>query len=230
MILDKEHFIGQGANWEIYRINEQSNTVIIRVPKFNFGNKINDYLNNYNIVKSTGLPALSRVERTYYDNVEVVLTEDLNNNQNRIYVSPNSVITDTQKQLNEIQRLQFDHIKDIGDSPDAEKYRLEHKLDQITDFDLFLDTAKNDIWKASQLDVFVAYDCYFFGSEMHAVHSAIDYKIVDFDDIETNTKRKTNKLYEINITEFKQAATHFIDCFVNDGQQKNAYLEAVQNL
>lgn len=230
MILNKEYFIGQGANWEIYRINEQSNTVIIRAPKFDLGTKITDYLNNFNIVKSTGLPVLSRVERSYYDNVEVVLTEDLNNNQDRIYVSPNSVITDAQKQVNEIRRLQFDHIENIGDSPDAEKYRLENKLDQITDFDLFLDAAKNDMWKASQLDVFIAYDCYFFGSERHTAHSDIDYKIVDLDDVVTKTKRTTQQLYEINIIEFKQAAAHFIDCFVNDGQQKNAYLEAVQNL
>lgn len=230
MVLDKEHFIGEGANWEIYRINEKLDTIIIRVPKFDLGNKINNYLNNYNIVKSTALPTLSRVERSYYNNVEIVITEDLNNQLERIYVSPNSVISDVQKQLNQIQQLQFDYIKDFRDSPDAEKYRQEHKLDQIIDFDLFLNAAKDDIWKASILDVYIAYDCYFFGTEMHTLHSTLDYKIVDFDDIITNTKRKTNKLYTINLIEFKQAITHFAECFVNEGEQKNTYLKAIHIL
>lgn len=77
---------------------------------------------------------------------------------------------------------------------------------------------------ASQQDVLIEFDSYFFGTQKLSEISTIDYKIVDLDNIYTATGKKSNELYDENVLAFERAICGFIRYFVNQEDQP-AYLK-----
>lgn len=76
---------------------------------------------------------------------------------------------------------------------------------------------------ATQNNILIEFDSYFFGTQKQKLISEIDYKIVDLDHIFTNTGRNQAELYELNISEFSRALKGFIKYFVTENSQKKYY-------
>lgn len=206
------------GNWEIYRIIDKgtSEAYIVRFPIMNFG--INSYLNNYRTVKNTGLPTLNLVEKFQFGRKIGIRTEDLNYMQDKIYVTHNSLYSDSRK----IVAMLSQHIIKIDlnkKSPEYEEFRYRNKLAVITNFEEFVFKTKKDLMHASQQDVLIEFDSYFFGTQKLSEISSIDYKIVDLDNIYTATGKKSNELYDENVLEFERAICGFIRYFVNEEDQ-----------
>lgn len=205
------------GNWEIYRIinNETSGAFIVRLPKMNFGGtKINSYINNYQIIKSINLPTLKTVEEFVSENRRGIKTEDLNYQNECLYVTHNSLYSDSKKMV-DILSKHFIKSDENKKSPEYEEFRYRNKLKEITNFEVFIKAVKKDLSFATEKDVLIEFDSYFFGTRRYSDISCIDYKIVDLDNIYTNTGKTQKELLADNISEFKRAMKGFIKYFVN---------------
>lgn len=204
------------GNWEIYRMinNKTSEAFIIRLPKMNIsGTKTNSYISNYLIVKNIGLPTLKTVEEFEFENRKGIKTEDLNYQKEFIYVTHNSLYSDSKKMVDMLSQ-DFIKIDKKKKSPEYEEFRYRNKLKEITNFEEFIKAVKNDLSLATERDVLIEFDSYFFGTRRDSEICCIDYKIVDLDNIYTNTGKTRKELLADNISEFKRAIKGFVKYFV----------------
>ncbi|HUI33190.1 MAG TPA: hypothetical protein VLY84_06210 [Dysgonamonadaceae bacterium] len=203
------------GNWEIYRMidKETSEAYIIRFPKLNLGGtKIHSYINNFETINKIGISTLRIVEEFNYEGKKGIRTEDLNYRKEYIYVTYNSLYSDEQKMIDSLNPyIKTDENKK---SPEYEEFRYRNKLKDITNFEEFIKVVKNDLILATKKDILIDFDSYFFGSKKSSDISTIDYKIVDLDNICTNTGKTQKELLNDNISEFKRAIKGFIKYFV----------------
>lgn len=204
------------GNWEIYRIigSETSEAFIVRLPKINFSDtKTKSYIINYQIIKNIGLPTLKTVEEFESKNRIGIKTEDLNYQQDWIYVTYNSLYSDSKKMVNMLSQ-NFIKIDENKKSPEYEEFRYRNKLKEITNFKEFMKGIITDLSLATERDVLIEFDSYFFGTQRDSDTSSIDYKIVDLDNIYTNTGKTRKELLADNFSEFKRAIKGFVKYFV----------------
>ncbi|OUD34971.1 MULTISPECIES: hypothetical protein [Flavobacterium] len=222
-ILD-ENFIGGGGNWKVYTHNLDKEFIIKK--RDGFGSFSEDKnLENYQAIKQIGLPTLSSFAVEFlkkYDKF-VLVGENLNSSENIIYVSPNSIrpLPEYQKEfLDENleavfrQMVEKERTNRIDSMPVAERYRYENKLTQIVDFEVFCNSAIEDLKLASHKKVYISYDCYFIGSKKNSSISDLTYKLADFDDIEECCDLSFQKIFDTNKGEFKRTMTSFLQYFV----------------
>lgn len=197
---------------------------IIRFPKMNLGEtKINSYINNYKIIHDLGLPTLDIVEKvTCYCGKSGIKTEDLNYLKDTIYVTYNSVYSDSRK---EVDKLSQDFIEVNLDKKisEYEESRYSNKLKEITNFYEFIKNTKEELKVASKKSVHIDFDSYFFGTSNKSKFSEIDYKIVDLDNILVDKDRSFNEIHDYNICEFHNAIEGFIKYFVESKNQSRYY-------
>lgn len=204
------------GNWKIYRIigNETSEAFIIRLPKMNLSEtRTKSYIRNYRIIKNIGLPTLKTVEEFEFENQIGIKTEDLNYQKEWIYVTYNSLYSDSRKMVDMLSQ-NFIKIDENKKSPEYEEFRYRNKLKEITNFEDFIKGVKIDLSLATERDVLIEFDSYFFGTRRDSDTSTIDYKIVDLDNIYTNTGKTKKELLADNISEFKRAIKGFVKYFV----------------
>lgn len=195
--------------------NKTSEAFIVRLPKMNIsGTKTNSYISNYQIIKNIDLPTLKTVEEFEFENRKGIKTEDLNYQKECIYVTHNSLYSDSKKMIDMLSQ-DFVKIDENKKSPEYEEFRYRNKLKEITNFEEFIKAVKNDLLLATERDVLIEFDSYFFGTRTDSDISCIDYKIVDLDNIYTNTGKTRKKLLADNISEFKRAIKGFVKYFVN---------------
>lgn len=210
------------GNWEIYRMinSETSEAFIVRLPKMNLGGtRTKSYINNYQIIKNIGLPTLKTVEEFDFKNRKGIKTEDLNYQKEFIYITHNSLYSDSKKVVDTLLSQNFIKIDKNKKSPEYEEFRYRNKLKEITNFEKFIIAVKNDLSIATEKDILIEFDSYFFGTRKDADVSCLNYKIVDLDNIYTNTGKTTQELLVDNISEFKRAIKGFIKYFVNVNNQ-----------
>lgn len=222
-ILD-ENFIGGGGNWKVYTHNHNKE-FIIKKRDGSGSFREDENFKNYETIKQIGLPTLSFFAVEYlkkYDKF-VLVGENLNSGPDIIYVSPNSIrpLPEYQREyLDENLEAVFQQMVEkerksrIDSMPVAERYRYENKLTQIVDFEMFCNSAIEDLKLASHRKVYISYDCYFIGSKKNSSLSDLTYKLADFDDIEECYDLSYQKIFDTNKDEFKRTMTSFLQYFV----------------
>ncbi|RKS25408.1 hypothetical protein CLV94_0438 [Flavobacterium endophyticum] len=217
------------GNWDIYRMIEEKTSAafIIRFPKMNIGEtKINSYINNYKIIHDLGLPTLVIVEKvTCCCGKLGIKTEDLNYSKDTIYVTHNSVYSDSRKKVDELSQS-FNKITLDKKISEYEEFRYRNKLKEITNFYEFIKSTKEKLKVASEHSIHIDYDSYFFGTSNKSKSSEIDYKIVDLDNIFANKDQSFNEIHNYNINEFHDAINGFIKYFVESKNQSLYYENA----
>jgi len=223
--------IGGGENWEVYRcepINRISETIIMRIPKLDFGNSNNSFHDNYKRIKNLGLPTLKFLEIDQYRGKNVIITEDLNRQGNIIFVSPNSVVPKMPALLRKLS-------SDMGFNQEsrkhsiAEVYRYKNKIDEIIDIEKFLKEVQDDLIRASKLKLIIDFDCYFFGTSRNKNKTTIKYLLADLDNIR-EAADENSYLIKQNISEFRKAFNSFLEYFVKDNENRRKYFEAVKEM
>ena len=91
---EKKESIGNGGHWEVSRITSTENglirSIIHKEPLRNQSPDKN--ISNYKLIKSCGLPTLSKFAKLSLNKREIIEAEDLNpKNCDGLYVSPNTV-------------------------------------------------------------------------------------------------------------------------------------------
>ena len=193
--------IGGGGNSKVYECcivdYAQEKMIIIKV-----GCNTKTNINNYHLVKSLKLPTLSFVDEWIYNNRPTLITEHLNiNSEKLIYVSPNSVITELHRKINQLDT--FGNKNEIIESL-AENFRYENKLNKINNLNEFIDNAVSDLKRISSAKIVIEYDSYFVGSRKDSSVSEINYKIADFDNIYECKDCSIQKCFDTNKSEFER--------------------------
>jgi hypothetical protein len=211
MIIQKLQEIGQGANSKIYLGEFQQGTfhgnVALKEFSWNSVYKISNTIATYQKLKSAGIPTLAFCQAGRFEGQEYLVMEHINLDTKFKYVSYNTLNT--------------------GHKADAELIRAEIKLEEIIDFSYFLYTMRFEIANATQENISLYFDSYFFGSEI-AKSSKLTYKIVDLDNVEFFNKYKKEH-FELNLAYFRDAIIGFIKYFVIKEHQ-NVYLKSIDQL
>ncbi|WP_300659790.1 hypothetical protein [Fluviicola sp.] len=174
-------------------------------------------------MKTLNIPTLKIVERYECDGQKGVKTEDVNYQKDKIYVSHNSLYSDSKALVDKLSRRFFE-TKEPRVSSEYEEFRYRNRVDEITNFDDFLHQIGKDLEFVSQQKVVIDFDAYFFGTERDSKDSAIDYKIIDFDLIRQVKNYSVQEIYKENSLEFRRAIEGFIRYFITEANQ-STYLE-----
>ena len=216
--------IGEGGNWRVYRCLLQNGlTMIVKEPKNWPQRSIQCNLERYNLVKDLGLPTTSFLEKSHYNKKDVLVTEDLKKN-GISFVSPNSVWTEDDKKRSSITRLFLHQTSSERFESEEEQYFYEHRSQSVPNFPNFLKRVTEDINKATENNIQISFDSYFFSIEKDNPNSRIDYKIADWDNIEKCEDKNFQVLLKSNMEDFQQAMSDFLNSFVQEGKNRNSYL------
>lgn len=186
---------GKGVNSIVYC---NLNGDYIKVYTFNPQYSCNKVIENYNIVKQIGLNTLGFCQLCIFDGTPALSIENvcLTND----YVAPNSTDVSCKK----------------------EQYYQKRAVGSIRNLRQFITDFKAKLRIISENNISLYYDCYFFKISENPYD--IDYKIADFDCVEINDDfHSVTELYDLNVTNFKQAILQFIDTYYKD----NAYYHEV---
>jgi hypothetical protein len=208
--------IGQGQVWKVQRLGDGKH--VFRIPLGWPENRINIFIENHKIVKALGLPTLEILEKYSTDTDIGLICEDLNISGENIYVTPNSLYSDSdryrddllaalQGKKNEKQALSF-----------AEQCRYEYKLDELINFENFIRSVKADLEFATEKKTVIDFDSYFFGTLKKASSSSIDYIIADLDHICDFSGESRDFTLKENHSEFNRAMRCFLKHFVTPGK------------
>lgn len=211
MITKKIQQIGQGANSKIYLGEFKQGTFHYKVAlkQFNWNSqlRITKTIETYNKLWKAGIPTLAFCQEGRFEGEEYLVMEHINLDSNYKYVSYNTLNT--------------------GNTADAEAIRKEVKLEKIIDFSDFLENMKSELAIATQENISLDFDSYFFGS--HILNSStLTYKIVDLDNVEFFSRYNKDN-FELNLSNFKDAIIGFINHFVVKEYQFE-YLHSINQL
>jgi hypothetical protein len=214
-------YIGAGGNSKVFKCilkdDKYGRPVVLK-----YSNNTRANLNNYKIIKSLKLPTLKFLDERRYLGMSVLITEDLTSESEIIYVTPNSLISETEKLINSLNPHLTEKEKN-KESPEAENYRYQNKLSKITNFSKFINSVIADLKLVSTAKIVIEFDSYFIGSNKKESISDIHYIIADFDNIYSCPDWAFDRLFETNKKEFLRLMTSFIDLFVVESCEKNNY-------
>lgn len=241
--------IGNGAHWNVYRaVNEDiaMKKVVYKVPIYGICSIIKS-LKVYKVISKFGLPTLLEFSKTTIEGVECIQAEDLNPKMcDGFYVSPNTVKNsescaslflnylnfrdksvfsvfdcsefEIQKCLQQPERIEL--LRDKRILKGAEKTIYENKICEISNFEDFLKRAKEDLKRASDNQIELFSDAFFF--KVSNSNNTINYKIADFDCIVYRGADRINTLhlYNANKDYFKTSIDEYIEFFVEMNKRK----------
>ena len=206
--------IGGGGNSIVYRPNPAMvacNGFVVKVPKYN-KHLVDDIQNKHRLLIGLEIPTLSSIDLCVVDGTEALLCEDISSGE-KIYVSPHSVETREARESREaVERLDIGYRFDTHVDNLCEQALYESKIDNISNINEFLAHIKNDLRKLAENNVYVESDSYFFGLKKEERVVAVDYKLADLDNI--YQQENVDHLLQVNIKQFKEAFTDFINKFV----------------
>ncbi|WP_426095155.1 hypothetical protein [Flavobacterium sp. DSR2-3-3] len=204
--------IGGGANSKIFEAELVGSNTKIVLKEFYMSNdyRINGTVEKFEKIRSKHFPKLNFLQKLTFQNKNYLATEHINLKDDFIYVCSNSI-----------------HNSRNTSICKAESQRRENKLDEILDFENFLNEVLRDLKRITFDNISLYFDCYFFGTYLRS-ESTISYKIVDLDNIEFWDKYESDNFIN-NKSNFKDAIIGFVNCFVND-KYINKHLKIIEKV
>jgi len=236
-ISDKQHYyIGSGAHWEVYRLFLEEEQTINGFKFSQFIYKQGKNKNNYHIpknievykhIKKTNLPTLAFYFPEKYNEVEVIIGEDLNAN-NLLFVSPNNARNNTREDRL-IRKLQGIEEKEYSKNENAEEILVNNKISEILNFVDFINLIKNDMEVISHFDLLLCEDVFFFGTYKNENSSELFYKIADFETIAIDYEIEFSKDLVLRNTRYMLCSLwEYVEMFVDIIRKKN-YQDKIEN-
>ena len=224
----QDEFIGNGAHWNVKRVsvveNGVSRTVIHKYPK---SGNIEKNIKNYLLILFAGLPTLSHFVKSLVREVEVIESEDLNqDNCDGYFVSPNTV-----RNSPTYANILMDFLKSKMDVNSLNKYcyqdpvfsellknptKLEENIDMLKNTRI-LRGAESDVYKMKIKEI--ANFKEFLIDTQSDMRKASKYRIeLYFDAFFFRIRNSTNNI-EYKIADF--------DCIIfhedNDGMEEKLF-------
>jgi len=219
--------LGKGNFWTTKEIEIDSPITIEGIKYKNlvckFSNKkfrynIGKNLKNYHNIKRAGLPTLLFLKYGVFEGEECLVTENLNNRPDTLYVSPNTSTEKPNPIFIALSNRTYDYIPSIN-----EKYLSEHKIQELVEFETFLNHLKGIVNDATLGKLGLCADACFFGVNKRTFSQLVDCIIGDFDNIlkDDDDEEDFENLFKQNMGETTTALYEFVQKFVvEDKQQK----------
>lgn len=249
--------IGNGAHWNVYRAVNEENVIkelVYKVPNDNAD--IIKSLKVYKVISENGLLTLEEFSKTTIEGVECIQAEDLNPKRcDGLYVSPNTVrnskscaslfldyLNSGDKSVFSVSDCSEFEIQECLEQPEsiellrdkkilkgAEKTVYENKNCEISNFEDFLNSVKEDLKRASDSQIELFSDAFFF--KVSNSNNTINYKIADFDCIvyHENERENTMTLYNANKDYFETSINEYIEFFVEKNKRED-YRKIIKNV
>lgn len=227
--------IGGGSFSDVHRIslnkaiqigNRQLSKIVVKIPKENKW-KVDEILSKIIAIKNSSLRTLNFAQKIILDYREVLLLEDLNDSDEIIFVSPNTRLVDHQQEelvhslSQTVLGKQEPYVRQ--ENSEAELFRYKNLLEEIIDFEKDIDVFLSEITNASNVNVILFTDCFFFSSSKISSVTKVDYKIADFDNINLN-QSSSKTVRDNNQKEFVRSYWEFIKKYFKESQKKEYYL------
>lgn len=223
MKIESRKHIGTGGFWEVSRLcfEEAINVnfkfykqAIFKKSLENSENLLRN-LENYSLIKESGLPTLEFYKRETVSGERGILGEDLNSDKKVTFVSPsNANAALAAKEVPSFLRPQKPKIL-----PEAEAFLFEKKIGLIANFDELIEKFYKDMKLTEDNKIILFEDAFFFGYSYEKC--IVSYLIADFDKIEINVER--TGVYFDNCWQILAAFYIFIRRFVKEGSLRENY-------
>jgi hypothetical protein len=250
----KEEKIGSGAHWEVWIIfletsfsvkDYQYFEIICKIPIRGSASAMQN-IEAYDRICKAGLPTVRFLLSGYIDRGKgieeepVLITENLNND-NFLFVSPNSVreksLFDIHDILSSLETEDMNKIREILNHKlkiknygtrkrqDSHKYEgstsevliAKNRIKGIKNLRGFIELVFEEAIKAAKNNISMYYDAYFFRVKRDADAVNLMYKIADFDSIAILDDGENHfaDLVKDNIGAAYEALSSFINAFVS---------------
>lgn len=202
--------IGRGSNGEVYRYNKllqpSGLSAVVKISKIGMPKFA---IENYNLLRHTGLMNLAFFDECLVDGKPAIMMENLFTDE-KVYVSPNS--------------MRNGHGTNL-----PEAYLLEHKLNDICNIASLLLQMRDVAQCTSGRGIGLDMDMISFGVQRGDKDSPVSYKLVDIDGMLHDDGMYGNReLYENNVIKAKEALRLFISYFIETDEVKKKLLKQVK--
>lgn len=219
--------LGKGGFWTIKEVETDTpiaiegknyQNIACKFSNKKTGDNIGKSLRIYQSIKRAKLPTLQFLKYGLFEHDECLVTENLNNRPNTLYVSPNTPTEKPNPILLALSNRPNDYIQSIN-----EKYLSDHKIPELVKFEEFLNLLKRIVYDATLGKVGLCADAFFFGVCKRTYNQLTDCIIADFDTIMpiNDDDDDLNDLFKENLNETATALYEFAQKFIaEDKQQK----------
>lgn len=212
-------FVGEGGTHCVYRCEvvgkDYLKPLVLKIFKYSNSNKINKELQNYQAMKSINLPTLTLLEKVEFEGRPAFIGQYLNAGDS-LFVSPNHVITDKNRELDKIFPGYVSKLFKVV----AEQELYDKKLEGIQNLTEVITAILADLKTASQAKYQINGDSYFLGVNKTQKNSPLRYIVGDFGDINYCPDWTIAELYENNILQIKGTLLEFVTHFVTEKNQQ----------
>lgn len=213
MEIIKKEFVGEGGTHCVYRcevIGEDYPTpLVLKIFKNPISKKADEELQSYQVMKRLNIPTLTLLKKVEFRGKPALIGQYLND-AGWLFVSPNHVITDINRELDKIDPGYLDKLFKVV----AEQELYDKKLDGIQDLEEVITQALADLKTASQAKYHINGDSYFLGVNKTQKNSPLRYLVGDFGDINYCPELTIAKLYQNNISQIRGTLLEFVTHFV----------------
>ncbi|RZK40360.1 MAG: hypothetical protein EOO90_15290 [Pedobacter sp.] len=218
MEIIKKEFVGEGGTHCVYRCEVVGEDYLIPLVLKIFKNpisKFNEELQSYQAIKRLNIPTLTLLEKVEFKGRPALIGQYLNEDD-WLFVSPNHVITDKNRDLDKIDPGYLSKLFKVV----AEQELYDKKLEGIQNLTEVITEALADLKTASQTKYHINGDSYFLGVNKTQKNSPLRYIVGDFGDINYCPEWTISKLYENNISQIKETLLAFVMHFIIEKNQQ----------
>lgn len=200
--------IGRGANGWVYKYNKPiTQSGLYGVVKISKRLNLQKAIENYDLVRQTGVMYLAFYEECRVDGQPAILMEDLFTEE-MVYVSPNSVRNGYTDNL-------------------PEAYLLQNKLTNIANMDYLLAQMRELAMCTSGKGIGLDMDMISFGVKKGVKQPDMSYKLVDID-VMLHSDIMCYKLNKDNVLGAQEALERFVDYFIETNEEKQKLIQQIR--
>lgn len=219
MEIIKKEFVGEGGTHCVYQCEVVGKDylipLVLKIFKDPISKKVNEELQSYQTMKSLKIPTLTLLEKVEFEGRPALIGQYLNAGD-WLFVSPNHVITDRNRDFDKIAPGYLSKLSKVV----AEQELYDKKLEGIQNLTEVITAVLADIKTASQAKYQINGDSYFLGIIRTQKKSPLRYIVGDFGDINFCPEWTFTELYENNVSQIKRTLLEFVMHFVIEKNQQ----------
>ena len=187
---EEKQILGKGNLWIVKEI-QLDNPISINGNLYNnvackFSLKksqehIDQNLRIYQALKKSNIPTLEFMDKGYLEDENCLITENLANREDILFVSPNTLRNKDISFLRFLLHKEYDYVQ-----PKNETCLFNRKIDKIINFNDFLKRSNKQIRLLSGKRLDLCEDALFLGVDKKTWNEQKDWVVADFDNIKIN--------------------------------------------
>ena len=227
-----KQILGKGNFWIVKDVQldnpisingKQYNNVACKFSIKHSQEDIDRNLNIYQFLKKSNVPTLEFMEKGCFESEICLIAENLANREDALFVSPNTMRNKDVPLLRAFCHKEYDYVRSK-----IETYLSNNKVNEIVNFNDFLNCSENQIRFLSEKGLGLCEDAPFFGIDKKTRSQLTEWLIADFDCIEIDYFDDEGGVdpFNGNMQVFLNALYEFVHLFVIEKKQVK-YLDMI---